>query len=60
MSAAVPIYKIDSQEVEDTWQALAMIQRAIQADPKLGRNKYVGALKDTAYARFLLNFEAME
>ena len=60
MSTTFRTYKIDSQEVEDAYQAFAALRRAAQAEPRLVENKYFTALQDTAYARFLLNFEAME
>lgn len=55
----VPLYRIDAQEVEDAYQAFAALRRAAQAEPQLIENKYFRALQDTAYARFLLNFEAL-
>lgn len=58
--SAVPIYKIDSQQVEDAYQAFAVLQIAAKERPELRANKYFMALQDTAYARFLLTFEAME
>ncbi len=60
MASVVPTYKIDCQEVEDSYQAFAALRRAAQAQPSLVGNKYFRALQDTAYARFLLNFENME
>jgi len=57
--ASVPTYKINSQEVEDAWQAYAALQRAAAEQPALTDNKYFRALQDTAYARFLMNFEAL-
>jgi len=57
--ASVPTYKINSQEVEDAWQAYRALQIAAAGDPALLDNKYFLALQDTAYARFLLNFEAL-
>lgn len=56
----VPTYKINSQEVEDAWQAYRALQLAAAENPALLDNKYFLALQDTGYARFLLNFEAME
>lgn len=58
--ASIPTYKINSQEVEDAWQAYRALQLAACSDPALLDNKYFLALQDTAYARFLMNFEAME
>lgn len=55
----VPVYKIDAQTVEDSYQAFAALRRAAQAEPTLIENAYFLALQDTAYARFLLNFEAL-
>jgi hypothetical protein len=56
---AVPVYQIDAQTVEDAYQAFAVLRRAAQAEPALIENPYFVALQDTAYARFLLNFEAL-
>lgn len=55
----IPTYKIDAQEVEDAWQAYAALQRAAAEVPGLLENSYFLALQDTAYARFLMNFEAL-
>lgn len=59
MKLAVPTYKIDAQEVEDAYQAFAALRRAAQSEPALLSNEYFKALQDTAYARFLVNFEAL-
>ena len=56
----VPTYAIDSAEVERAYQAFAALRRAAQAEPHLAENEYFTALQDTAYARFLINFEAMQ
>lgn len=55
----VPVYAIDSQQVEDAYQAFASLRRLAQAEPHLTENWYFTALQDTAYARFLLTFEAL-
>lgn len=55
----VPLYQIDAQEVEDAYQAFAALRRLACAEPHLIENKYFRALQDTAYARFLLNFEVL-
>lgn len=55
----IPVYKIDAQQVEDAYQAFAALRRLAQAEPRLIDNAYFTALQDTAYARFLLNFEAL-
>lgn len=55
----VPAYVIDAAEVEEAYQAFAALRRATQSEPQLVENKYFTALQDTAYARFLLNFEAL-
>ena len=52
--------KIDAQQVEDAWQAYAATHRAARERPALLANEYFLAIQDTAYARFLLTFEAME
>ena len=59
MPSPVPVYKVDSQQVEDAYQAFAALRRAAQSEPGLTENKYFTALQDTAYARFLLLFEAL-
>jgi len=51
---------IDSAVVDEAYQAFAALRRAAQADPGLVENSYFTALQDTAYARFLLAFEAMQ
>lgn len=56
---AVPIYAIDADEVDESYRAFAALRHAAQADPSLIENKYFAALQDTAFARFLLNFEAL-
>lgn len=52
--------KITSQEVDDAYQAFAALRRQACAEPFLIENEYFTALQETAYARFLLAFEAME
>jgi hypothetical protein len=59
VGSAVPIYRIDEQEVEASWQAYRATQLAVCQNPGLLENKYFLALQDTAYARFLMNFEAL-
>ena len=59
MSSVAPTFLIDSQEVEDAYQAFAALRRAACSEPALAENKYFTALQDTAYARFLLTFEAL-
>lgn len=58
-SAQVPTYKINSGQVEDAWQAYTALQRAACDRPDLLENAYFIALQDTAYARFLMTFEAL-
>jgi len=55
----VPVYQINEHEVDEAYQAFAALRRAAQREPYLIGNKYFTALQDTAYARFLLNFEAL-
>ena len=57
--ASFPTYKIDSRQVEDAWQAYRALQLAAAGNTALLDNGYFVALMDTAYARFLLNFEAL-
>lgn len=59
MAKTFPIYKIDSQQVEDAWQAFRALQLAAQSNPALLDNAYFLALQDTAYARFMMTFEAL-
>lgn len=54
-----PETKITSAQVEDAWQAYRAMQRLASGDPKLRDNAYFKALQETAYARFLLNLEAL-
>ena len=56
----VPVIKIDSLEVQRSYDAFAALQKARRENPSLADNPYFVALFDTAYARFLLNFEVME
>lgn len=51
---------VTSQQVEDAWQAYAATQRVARDHPALCENEYFTAIQDTAYARFLMAFEAME
>jgi hypothetical protein len=46
--------------VEESYLAFAALRVAAQSDPALIENKYFTALQDTAYARFMMNFEAMQ
>jgi len=55
-----PGYMIDAGEVEESYLAFAALRKAAQAEPGLVENRYFTALQDTAYARFLLNFKAMQ
>ncbi len=59
MANPAPVYQIDSAEVEEAYQAFAALRRAAQSEPAMVENKYFQALQDTAYARFLLLFEAL-
>jgi len=56
----VPTYVIDAEKVEQAYQAFAALRRAAQVEPHLTENEYFTILQDTAYARFLLHFEAMQ
>lgn len=57
--ANIPAYVVDLAEADEAFQAFAALRKAAQNDPALLGNKYFTALQDTAYARFLLNFEAI-
>lgn len=54
-----PTFGIDENEVNEAYEAFAALRRLAQSEPHLIRNKYFRAVQDTAYARFLLNFEAL-
>lgn len=56
----IPTYRINHAEVDEAYEAYRATQMAVQSDPSLIENKYFKALQDTAYARFLLNFEALK
>ena len=45
-------------KVNDAYQAHAAILRAEADDPKLRKNEYWQALKEAAYARFIVLYEA--
>lgn len=59
MASVVPTFKINSQEVDAAWQAYRATQLAAAENTSLLDNKYFLALQDTAYARFLMCFEAL-
>lgn len=59
MNFPVPTFLIDADEVEQAYQAFNAMRRLAQSEPGLIENRYFCALQDTAYARFLLNFEAL-
>jgi hypothetical protein len=56
--ASIPTYLVDTCEAEEAWEAYKALQLAARDNPGLVQNKYFRALQDTAYARFLMNFEA--
>lgn len=47
-----------SPAANDAWEAYNTIQMVAVLNPSLMRNEYFVALRDSAYARFLLAFEA--
>ena len=51
---------ITSAEVEEAWQAFQALQMLTRERPEFLQNEYFMALHDTAFARFMLTFEAME
>ena len=57
--APLLVFKIDSAEVDEAYAAFAALRIAACDKPALVENKYFRALQDTAYARFLLLFEAL-
>lgn len=56
--ASLPVILFDETEAEEAWEAYKALQLAARDNPGLVQNKYFRALQDTAYARFLMNFEA--
>lgn len=56
---SVPVYTVDLTEADEAFAAYAAVRDAVRRDPGLLDNKYFCALQDTAYARFLMNFEAV-
>ncbi len=46
-------------EADMAWHAYAATQKAMCADPSLLENPYFTALQDTAFARFLMTYEAL-
>lgn len=59
MASSIPVYRIDAREVDDAYEAYRALCMAAQGNPALTQNKYFTALQDTAYARFLMTFEAL-
>lgn len=55
----IPVYGIDCDTVDQAFEAFAALRRAAQLEPGLIENPYFTALQDTAYARFMLTFEAL-
>lgn len=51
--------EITSQNVEQAWLAYAALARLASFDRTLHSNPYFSALHDTAYARFLVAYEAL-
>lgn len=50
---------VTSQDVENAYQAFAALQRLARDDANLAGNVYFKAVKDTAFARFILVYEAL-
>ena len=57
--APAPVFLMNEDEVNEAFEAFAAMRRLAQTEPGLIENKYFRALQDTAYARFLMNFEAL-
>lgn len=57
--SAVRVVRFDEQAAHDAFEAHAAMMIAERANPKLRRNEYWCALRDTAKARFLAAFEAL-
>lgn len=58
-AAPAPVFLMKEDEVNEAFEAFAAMRRLVQTEPGLLDNKYFRALQDTAYARFLMNFEAL-
>lgn len=59
MANVAPTYLIDSETVNEAYEAFAALRKAACENPALINNRYFTALQDTAYARFLAVFEAL-
>lgn len=57
--ASVPTYRVNTREANEAWEAYRALQLAACDNTALLENKYFRALQDTAYARFLMNYEAV-
>lgn len=55
----IPTYRINADEVEEAYQAFSAMRRMAMSEPSLVSNKYFTALQDTAFARFLMTYEAL-
>lgn len=51
---------ITNDQVEDAWQAYAALMRCEAAFPDLAVNEYFTAVREAAFARFKLVFDALE
>jgi predicted metal-dependent hydrolase len=59
MGKAVPVIHFDERAAQDAFEAHAAMLIAEKANPKLSRNDYWQALRDTAKARFLAAFDVL-
>lgn len=55
----IPVYRIDAEEAAEAYHAFAALRKAARDDPALIENRYFIALQDTAYARFMMTYEAL-
>lgn len=52
-------FRQNDQDAKDAYAAYQALLSLQSARPDLANNEYFGALKDTAFARFLSTFEAL-
>lgn len=52
--------QVTTHQVDDAWEAYVAVQKLGDATPALRKNEYFRALRDTAFARFLLAYEVSE
>lgn len=55
----IPTYGVQLSRANAAFDAMRALDRAWKEQPELLENEYFTALRDTAYARFLAEFEAL-